>query len=152
MLVLGWTVFGGVRADATPEGTYGQQVIAAVLLAEARGEGLRGMYAVAEVIRTRADHFGVSPLAVVKMRKQFSCLNGIKPPELIRSLNRDRGWEDALAIAKVLYNEPNRLPGIVSGATHFHSGRAYWADGEEPVAVVGTLKFYRLRLPRSTMG
>ena len=44
-----------VQGLAENRGTYGQQVVAAVLMAEAWGEGRDGMTAVAEVIRNRAD-------------------------------------------------------------------------------------------------
>ncbi|MCC6234441.1 MAG: hypothetical protein IT580_17495, partial [Verrucomicrobiales bacterium] len=41
--------------------SYGQQVVAAVLMAEAWGEGEVAMTAVAEVIRLRSVRAGVSP-------------------------------------------------------------------------------------------
>lgn len=48
-----WCVFQNeMRIDAA---THGQEIVAAVLIAEARGEGEKGMAAVAEFIRRRAD-------------------------------------------------------------------------------------------------
>ena len=125
--------------------TYGQRVVAAVLLAEARGEGKDAMYAVAEVIRNRADRYNVSPLAVVKKKRQFACLNNTTPPALVRRYQNHKLWPQALAIARTAYNQPERLPGVANGATHFHSHhRVVWARGYQPVAVFGRLKFYRI--------
>lgn len=136
-----------MAAPSVNSATYGQQVVAAVLLAEARSEGRTGMLAVAEVIRVRADHYGLSPLAVVKMTKQFSCLNNTTPPELIRRHWTNAHWQAALDIARMTYNQAEQLPNLSRQATHFHSDQAPWARGRRPVAVIGKLKFYRLNLP-----
>lgn len=123
--------------------TYGQQVVAAVLLGEAEGEGEKGMIAVAEVIRKRADQKGVSPLAVVKEPKQFSCMNNLTPPQLIRKHWRKKDWELALRIARMMYNTPEKLPGITCGATHYATYIPRWARGHDPVAVIGNHYFWR---------
>lgn len=124
--------------------TYGQQVVAAVLMGEAWGEGRVGMIAVAEVIRTRADQEGISPLAVVKKPLQFTSLNGTSPQRLIRKYQEAREWPVALEIARTMYNTPDQLPGITRGADHFDHGVPYWARNKTPVAVIGRHKFYRL--------
>lgn len=133
---------------ANPRGTYGQQVVAAVLMAEAWGEGRDGMTAVAEVIRKRADEWGMSPLAVVKRVKHFSCLNGTRPELLLKKFHRKPDFVLALEIARTVYNTPSELPGFARGATHFHdhSKTPYWASGERPVAIIGNLSFYRLSI------
>jgi spore germination cell wall hydrolase CwlJ-like protein len=137
-----------VQAAEKPRGTYGQQVVAAVLMAEAWGEGPEAMTAVAEVIRRRADEWGVSPLAVVKRVKHFSCLNSTCPEQLLRKFHRKPDFDVALKIARTAYNRPDDLPGLARGATHFHdhSKTPYWASGERPVAVIGNLSFYRLSI------
>ena len=136
------------QALAASRGTYGQQVVAAVLMAEAWGEGEEAMTAVAEVIRKRADEWQMSPLAVVKKVRHFSCMNGTRPEMLVRKFHRERDFELALQIARTLYNTPHALPGLSRGATHFHdhSKTPYWASGERPVAVIGKLSFYRLSI------
>jgi hypothetical protein len=128
-------------------GTYGQQVVAAVLMGEAWGEGKTAMLAVAEVIRTRADAAGLSPLAIVQQPSQFSCLNGIEPRELIARFIRHADFKLALEISRRVYNRPQELPGITKSATHFNRAGtlAHWARGHQPVARFGTLNFYRLR-------
>lgn len=50
-------------------------VVLQTLLLEARGEGLIGMQAVAEVIRNRSKERGLSYAEVCLQRKQFSCWN-----------------------------------------------------------------------------
>lgn len=147
-LLLRLLVNVGVHASQSPGGTYGQQVVAAVLMAEAWGEGRTGMTAVAEVIRTRADEWAISPLAVVKRVKHFSCLNTVRPEALVRKFHRQPDFVLALEIARTLYNKPQELPGCARGATHFHdhSKTPYWASGERPVAIIGNLSFYRLSI------
>lgn len=128
------------------QGTYGQRVVASVLMAEAWSEGRKGMTAVAEVIRKRADKWGISPLAVVKKVRHFSCLNSVSPSMLIEKFHRKPDFKIALEIARTTYNSPQKLPGFARGATHFHdhSVTPYWAAGKKPVAIIGTLFFYRL--------
>jgi spore germination cell wall hydrolase CwlJ-like protein len=135
----------GTAASTRP--TYGQQVVAAVLMAEAWGEGEAAMTAVAEVIRRRADDAGRSPLWVVQQPLQFSCLNRVDPRKLIRKYMRHRDFELALRIAQRVYNRPEELAGIARGATHFErvGTRAYWTAGHQPIARIGRLDFYRLR-------
>ncbi len=137
-----------VSARGQQQGTYGQQVVAAVLMAEAWGEGKAAMTAVGEVIRLRADEWDMSPLAVVKRVKHFSCLNRTRPEALVRKFHREPDFRLALKIARTLYNTPQNLPGLARGATHFHdhSKTPYWANGQQPVAVIGKLSFYRLRI------
>ena len=127
--------------------TYGQRVLAAVLLCEAATEGSKGMTAVAEVIRTRADHWKISPLAVVKRDGNFACLRRKSPEQLVGRFESSTKWSEALAIARIAYNHPEQLPGYSKGATHYHSGpTAKWARGHRPTVVIGHLKFYKLSL------
>ena len=141
-LLIGLGLFANPSASAA---TYGQEVVAAVLLAEARGEGDKGMKAVAEVIRTRADKKGVSMLAVVKPGASTS-LNGINRDILLRRFRYHPMFAEALRIARTAYNEPHRLPNVSRNATHFaHKSEApWWARGKRPVARIGNHVFYRL--------
>jgi spore germination cell wall hydrolase CwlJ-like protein len=128
--------------------TYGQKMVAAVLLAEARGDGKRGMTAVAEVIRTRADSkaWSKSPLAVIQERKQFSSVNGTTVGKLHAKMQKSRLYPVALRISRTMYNTPEKLPGYAQGATHFarYDANPYWALGRKPVARVGQHLFYKL--------
>ena len=126
--------------------TYGQRIVAAVLMAEAWGEGEVGMTAVAEVIRTRANESKISPLAVVTSYKQFSCLNSSNADQLYSRFARLRDYRTALAISRKLYNQPEALPGYSKGANHFTRSveKPAWAQGQHPVVVIGNHAFYRL--------
>ena len=64
------------------------------------------------------------------------------------TLYRKKDFEVALRIARIMYNEPERLPGYSRGATHFDevSNRPFWAQDAIRVAVVGNLVFYRLEI------
>lgn len=137
---------GDLEAASRPSPPYGQQVVAAVLMGEAWGEGEAAMTAVAEVIRRRADLKGISPLAVVVQPKQFTCLNRCSPEDLIRRFHNEPDFQKALRIARRLYNQPRSLPGHSRGATHFErvGNRAHWTRGHQPVARVGQLAFYRI--------
>ncbi len=125
--------------------TYGQEVVAAVLLAEARGEGKKGMQAVAEVIRTRADKKGVSMLAIVKPGI-FTSLNGTNRDALLKKFRYHPMFGEALRIARTAYNEPHSLANHTRNATHFaHKAEVpWWARGKRPVARIGNHVFYRL--------
>lgn len=131
--------------QAAPPPTYGQEVLAAVLLAEARGEGEIGMRAVAEVVRRRADTLGVSMLAVLKPGA-FSSLNGTDRDALLRQFHRHRLFPKALNIARLAYNRPEELGDLTRGANHFthKKERPYWSAGHQPVAIIGNHAFYRL--------
>lgn len=145
VLLSGVAAFCPVQVSAA---TYGQQVIAAVIMGEAEGEGVIGMYAVAEVIRKRADLDGLSPLAIVKRPKQFSCLNNISPPALIRKHWRKKQWETALKIARIVYNDPKKLPDYSKGATHYATFTPKWARNKKPTAVIGNHIFWNLASSR----
>ena len=56
--------------------TKAEKIIAITILAEARGEGDKGMYAVAAVIAQRSNERKLTPSQVCLQRLQFSCWNG----------------------------------------------------------------------------
>ena len=146
LVLLSTIVFTFLRSEFNAgAATYGQEVVAAVLLAEARGEGVKGMLAVAEVIRRRADMKGVSMLAVVEP-KVFSSLNGTTRDALLKKFWRHPMFPAALEIARRAYNSPESLRNITRGATHFaHKEEIpWWARGKSPVTTIGNHAFYRL--------
>jgi spore germination cell wall hydrolase CwlJ-like protein len=143
--LLVWSGFPFAAAVCLTAATYGQQMVAAVLLAEARGEGAQGMMAVAEVIRQRADSIGVSMLAVLEPGA-FSCLNRTTKDSLLRRFQNHSLFPAALEIARLAYNEPQKLPGLTRGATHFtrKHEKPCWTVGHSPVVTIGNHAFYRL--------
>lgn len=127
--------------------TYGQRIVAAVLMGEARGEGEIGMTAVAEVIHNRAVESGKSPLEVVTIPRKFTCLNGTTPEGLYRKFYRLKLYATALNIARKCYNEPSKLPNLTKGATFYDhkNNRPFWAVDMNLVASVGNHNFYSPR-------
>lgn len=127
--------------------TYQHKVVAAVILGEAACQGRTGMIAVGEVISRRAQLKSQSPLAVVTTHKAFSCLNRQSPENLVRKQSHQPGYDEALRIARLVVDAPDRLPGITRGATHFTRAdeRPAWARGIKPVLILGDHAFYRLR-------
>lgn len=145
ILSVGFLAFSP-RAEAESS-TYGQRVVAAVLMGEARGEGEVGMTAVAEVIRNRAVEQARSPLEVVCQKGAFSCLNGKTPEQLCRLYDRSPLFKTALRIAKTVYNSPEKLPGTTRGATFYdHKGATPpWLSEVRLVAIIGQHAFYAAR-------
>lgn len=106
-----------------------RDIIERVVAAEARGEDLQGMMAVAQVIKDRSDLWGMHPVDVVFAEGQFA-----KPYE------GEISDEIHLAVANVfgggmrVFSEPT---------THFYSGKEpYWADEKVNRGSVGNHRFY----------
>jgi len=131
--------------------TYQEKAVSAVLMGEAWSEGVRGMTAVAEVIHQRAAEKGWTPLRVVAAHRgrihAFSCVNGTSLDRLIRKFSREPDFKEALQIAQMVCQAPDRLPDLVGSANHYTrtTERPYWAKGKRPVAVIGQQAFYRLK-------
>ena len=139
----------GLMLFAAPCGaaSFEERLIAAVLMAEARGEGVIGMTAVGEVIANRAWKRQMPPGLVVQQPCQFSPLNGASPNELIMRYEKMPLYREALRIAAAVIHTPAELPGLTAGADHFERIRApvpHWARGRRPVAVVGGHRFWLL--------
>lgn len=119
------------------------ELAAAVVCAEARGEGRHGMEAVWEVIWERKNRAeGRRTLTAVLTRPaHFTCLNRTSPAVLIAKMRRTGQWKTAVELVK----KPP-MTRHVRGADHFTRSdeRPYWTRGHKPVSVVGNHAFYRL--------
>ena len=124
--------------------THETKVIAITILAEARGEGEAGMYAVAAVIAQRAFERKRTPSAVCLKKWQFSCWNG-KTLKNLEHLLKVPQAKYALALAK---NIKLLSRDYVGFANHYHATwmkkKPYWTKGEKPVKVIGQHAFYKL--------
>jgi spore germination cell wall hydrolase CwlJ-like protein len=119
------------------------KIIAITILAEARGEGEAGMYAVAAVIAQRAFERKRTPSAVCLKKWQFSCWNG-KTLKNLEHLLKVPQAKYALALAK---NIKLLSRDFVGYANHYHNNKIklpYWAKGEKPVKTIGNHIFYKL--------
>jgi spore germination cell wall hydrolase CwlJ-like protein len=115
---------------ASSELTKEQKVVAITILAEARGEGDKGMGAVAAVIAQRAI-------------EQFSCWNGKKISDLDHLLNVPQA-KMAIYLAKNMHRIDRAK---IGNANHYYADyikAPYWAKGEKPVAKIGRHIFYKL--------
>jgi spore germination cell wall hydrolase CwlJ-like protein len=125
-----------------------QQKITAVLLAEARGEGVIGMSAVAEVIHQRSLERHWTCLKVVTQHHAFSCLNKTTPEKLYEQRRHDPELAAAMGISAILLWHPENITHHTRGANHYHATTMakppLWAIGKKPTAVIGHHAFYRL--------
>lgn len=151
-------------ADAA---TYSDvDTLARTIFGEARGESYKGKTAVAWVVKNRAAAavawlkvhtdkerhplFGNGSLvAACRAPFQFSCWNPNDPNyklieyKEIRTMWPMAGYKDCLAAALAVIT--GREPDPTKGSLHYFDGRIAtpnWAEGLEPVAVIGTHKFY----------
>jgi len=120
------------------------KIVAITILAEARGEGEKGMYAVGAVISQRAFERKRTPTEICLKPWQFSCWNGKKLKDLEHLLKLPEA-KYALIVAK---NVKQLSRDYVGYANHYHATwmkkLPYWAKGEKPVKVIGQHAFYKL--------
>lgn len=128
-------------------------ILARTVYGEARGEGYRGMQAVANVVMNRvalADqhpHFGDgSPAAACKAPWQFSCWNPNDPnlTKIESVTSEDTVFAQAFQIAN------DAIKGLMSditfGATFYYvksSPTPNWAEGQTPCQIIGKHLFYK---------
>ena len=114
------------------------------ILAEARGEGSKGMYAVAAVIAQRSFERKRTPEQVCLKAYQFSCWNGKTVKDLEHLLKIPQA-KYAISLAKVVKQLSRDYVGY---ANHYHATwmkkKPYWAKGKKPVKVIGQHAFYKL--------
>jgi N-acetylmuramoyl-L-alanine amidase len=130
-------------ACAQPSLTDEQQVLALTLLAEARGEGVQGMEAVAMVVKQRMVNRSQTAKQVCLAPKQFSAWNGRSKSDL-EYLWRSPAASDAVGVVR-RFSQLD--PADIGHADHYCTVQItpYWALNQQPVAVIGNHKFYRLK-------
>lgn len=134
-----------LASQPSPKGDAEWQCLTKALYFEARGESLKGQFAVAEVILNRADSpdYPASVCGVVNQGSKKGCqfsfiCDGNK------DVMREKGAIDrAGRIARVMLDGAPR--GLTEGATHFHTRgvRPGWAHRFPRTAAIGAHLFYR---------
>ncbi|MDD9921598.1 MAG: cell wall hydrolase [Boseongicola sp.] len=137
------------RFDALPKARGGQNwsCLAEALYFEARGESVKGMIAVAEVILNRVDdrRYPSSVCGVVnqgtgqKFRCQFTYTCDGRP----ETITEKKAYELVGKVARVMMDgEPRSL---TKGATHYHTKavRPRWSRVFPRTATIGFHHFYR---------
>lgn len=126
-----------------------RDVLARTLWGEARGEGRRGMHAVANVIARRVAFprwWGRDWISVCRAPWQFSVWNpdDLNLPKLMAVDERDTQFRIALDLADRAIG--GLLEDITNQADHYHTHavRPLWSQGQTPVASIGNHRFFRL--------
>ena len=133
-----------------PAATGGRQwrCLTEALYFEARGEDMRGIFAVAEVILNRVDslRFPATVCDVVNQGtgERYRCQFTYTCDGLAETVHEPRAWARVGKVARLMLDGgPRRL---TSGATHYHT-RAVdprWASTFARVSTIGDHHFYRM--------
>ncbi|MGD1880007.1 MAG: cell wall hydrolase [Kiloniellaceae bacterium] len=122
-------------------------IVARTIWAEARGDGARGMQAVANVIMNRANHpgwWGTDPISVCMKPYQFSAWNSndVNSGKAARVTVEDAAFRVALELAGKAV--AGTLPDITGSATHYHNHTVSpgWAASLRKTAEIGGHVFY----------
>ena len=160
--VIGFACFDGLRAEPVRiDAVQHEQIrarrraeelecLAENVYFEARGEPLRGQYAVAEVTmnRTLAPNFPHTICAVVHEarwdpghHRQVADFSWTE----LGALSPEGGpaWKQAMTVATAVYDDQHEP--LVPGALFYHASsvRPDWARGRRPLATIGNHIFYR---------
>ncbi len=121
--------------------------LARTMWGEARGEGVAGMSAVANVVLNRLDmpeRFGATVEAVCRAPWQFSCWNRNDPnlAKLVAVTAADARFASALRLARRAL--AGALDDATFGSTHYHARGILprWAHASAPAAEIGHHLFY----------
>ncbi len=127
-------------------------IMAKTLFGEARGEGLKGIEAVANVIINRVKHaqkvgsfwWGNTIQEVCQKPFQFSCWNEGDANRLL--LEKDLSGDLIFGICERVARRAIKglLPDCTNGATHYHHKAIHpkWAHAAVPCAEIGNHLFY----------
>ena len=123
------------------------ECLAEALYFEARGETVRGMFAVGEVILNRVDS-GAYPNTLCQVINQgtgrkYACQFTYTCDGLAESIAEPRSWERVGKVAKLLLEGTPRA--LTGGATHYHTKAVNpsWAQRFPRTAAIGSHYFYR---------
>jgi spore germination cell wall hydrolase CwlJ-like protein len=141
---------GEVAIGNSSDLTQNEKVVAATILAEARGEGFDGMQAVACVIKQRTIERKKSPAKICLQKYQFSCWNdGMTADKLYANVTKKTPAKIvnfAANLAKLLVSGKDLDRSFVKCANHYCTleTNPQWAKNIKPVVVIKNHKFYRL--------
>ena len=127
-------------------------IVAATIWGEARGEGIEGMKAVANVIRNRANSLNKTPKDVVLQKKQFSIWNDTTTDNFLNKINKSTlknpkdgsAWENAQNIVKNYVK--TKGTDNTKGAQFYHttSIKPNWDYSKlKYTTTIGNHKFYK---------
>ena len=147
LLLFSWWGYRMIKKQAFTDSNVEIDYLARTIWGEARGEGERGMHAVANVIMNRVDKggwYGATVSEVVLKPYQFSCWNDsdVNYSKVKTVTTADSSFSLAKNIATKAYN--GQLPDITGGAVNYHakSVNPYWSKSLTKTASVGNHIFY----------
>lgn len=128
------------------------EVVTAVILAEAGGEGNKGMHGVASVIANRMVTRKLAPFEVVSQRSQFAPLSIViidekmTYEEFVAKYRKHKKWDEARKLTREIYY--GTLEDVTQGSSHFHpvNSKPYWAEKIEFKVKIGNHLFYKENL------
>jgi len=134
-----------LAAQPAPKGDAQWQCLQQALYFEARGESLRGQFAVAEVILNRVDsrEYPNSVCGVVQQGGRNGCQFSYVCDGNSDVMRERQAADKAGRIARIMLNGAPR--GLTAGATHFHTRAVNprWARQFPRTAAIGAHLFYR---------
>ena len=145
---------GALRYDADwlanqprPKGGKEWECLAEALYFEARGESVKGQFAVAEVILNRVDNprFPGTVCGVVNQGtgKRYACQFTYTCDGHAERIHEPAAWEQVGKVARAMLNGAPRQ--LTDGATHYHTRavKPRWSRVYPRTATIGVHHFYR---------
>ncbi len=135
--------------DAQPKasGDAHWRCLAEALYFEARGETVKGQFAVAEVImnRVKSTRFPGSVCGVINQGtgRKYQCQFTYTCDGNSEAINEPRAWDRVAKVARAMLD--GRAPALTNGATHYHTTAVNprWARVYTRTAAIGVHLFYR---------
>ncbi|MEP2530079.1 cell wall hydrolase [Shimia sp.] len=126
------------------------QCLSEALYFEARGESVRGQFAVAEVIMNRADHghFPDSICGVIKQGtasgRKYGCQFTYNCDGVTNRIHEKGAYERVGKVARLLIDGAPKA--LTNGATHYHTKAVSpsWSRKFTKTATIGVHHFYRM--------
>jgi len=137
--------------DAQPRATGDEQwsCLSEALYFEARGETVKGQFAVAEVImnRVKSAQFPATPCAVIKQGtgRKFQCQFTYTCDGRKDTISEKLAYERVAIVARATLDAAEGVGSLTDGATYYHSTavRPTWARKFKQTARIGVHLFYR---------
>lgn len=141
--------FSRAWIDALPEASGGDewQCLTEALYFEARGETVKGQFAVAEVIMNRVDseRFPASACGVINQGtgKKYQCQFTYTCDGHKEIISEQQAFERVSKVARVALD--GKAPELTQGATHYHTTAVNprWSKTYTKTTAIGTHIFYR---------
>ncbi|WP_424971094.1 cell wall hydrolase [Dinoroseobacter sp. S76] len=143
-----------INSQPKAEGGEAWRCLAEALYFEARGESIKGQFAVAEVILNRVEsaRYPNSVCGVINQGtgRKYQCQFTYTCDGHPERIGEPRAWESVGKVAKLSLETGDRS--LTDGATHYHTTavRPSWSKKYIKTAEIGVHRFYRQYYPNRT--